>query len=498
MNFLFKINFKKSLIVFVCFLIVALFIIFAYYSYPVPAGDSIFYLAPAVQFAAKGTLISPLYPSEWIMDKVVDPLGMKRFLYYPPLFPIVLSYLMPEATPQGIFVAIAILNIVVISLSALLFYKIATRKTVLSWSGVFLIVVALLALVASLAETGRPEVLARLWVVLGTLVPFYISKKYDWIFYSTFLGLMFATHPAGGIFSILILGIVLGARYAFKDFTLRGGAILFVSSFVSLSAITLGPFGIGETLGGIFRHAIAVTQVTQKFLTFSNIFNYFIVSPTAPFYGLIVLLVLIAGIYFYRKYRDHLVSPRFVFLCAALLVFLLGKAILLGHAFYPSLFTPLSFSILIYFFLEKGILQKVAIIVTFMLVVTGIMRTTILFPFFIRQDSTLEQARTHFAELIRPYLGSNAKIAVTGGFWSLTENYKNVYPYNTWPEKPKENTALVFFQQRYSSMLNPPEIAGCSLISDKFSREIPKVFGVKLANTMPDYGYAVYNCLKKL
>jgi len=460
-----------------------------------------YYLAPAVQFAAKGLLISPLYPSDWMMNNIVDLSGMKRFLYYPPLFPLLLSYLMPEATPQGNFIAVEILNIAVMFSSALLFYKIATKKNDLSWPKVFLIILFLITLASTVAETGRPELLARLWVALGALVYFYVPKKYDWFCWGILLGLMFATHPAGGIFSIFVLGMLLGISLKPREIILKGSAIFFLGILIFLSVIALGPFSIGETFGGIFRHTIAVnhivSQSTQKFFTFSNMLNYFIISPTAPFYGLVMLLTIVAGIYFYRKYWRHLISPRFVFLCTALLIFFLGQAILLGHAFYPSLFAPLSFSILIYFFLEKGIFKKIAVVVVFGLITTGILRTVALFPFFLKQRASLTEARVRFAELTKPFSESNAKIAVTGGFWSLTENYKNVYPYNTWPEKPKENTALLFFQQRYSGMLTPPEITGCNLISDKFSREIPKIFGVKLANTMPGYGYAVYNCLKK-
>ncbi|MDP2704172.1 MAG: hypothetical protein Q8P01_03030 [bacterium] len=497
MNPLFKIDLKKSFIVFTCLIVIALFLVFAYSVYPVPGGDSIFYLAPAVQFAARGTLISPFY-SEWLMDKIVDPSGMKRFLYYPPLFPLAVSALMPQATPQGALIAIALINIAVIALSILLFYKVATRKESLDWKKVFLIVIALLALASSLTETGRPETLARLWVALGALVYFYAHKKYDWVFYGILLGLMFATHPAGGIFSIFILGMVFGATLKLKDVFLKGSATFFLGFLVFLGVIILGPFGISETIGGIFRHIITlnhiIAQLPQKFFTPSNMFKYFIAFPTAPFYAFVMLLVPVAGIFFYRKYRKCLVSTWLVLVCAAMLVYLFGKAISLGHAFYTTLFAPLIFSIFIYLFLESGRFWKSVTITVLLLVATGFLRTTLLFPFFLKQGVTLEEARAHFARLTRPYEGKNVLFGVTGGLWTLTENYEKVYSYNTWPDKPKERTALVFFQQRYSGMLTPPPVDGCALTYDSFSKSVPKIFGVKLGNTMPGYGYAVYDC----
>ena len=133
----------------------------------------------------------------------------------------------------------------------------------------------------------------------------------------------------------------------------------------------------------------------------------------------------------------------------------------------------------------------------FILVATGFLRTTLLFPFFLKQGAALEEARAHFAELVRPLESEDALIGVTGGLWTLTENYEKVYAYNTWPEKPKEKTALVFFQQRYSGMRTPSAIDGCTLTYDSFSGSLPQIFGIKLGNTMPGYGYAVYDCLNK-
>ena len=127
-DFLKLFDFKKIAIIFACLFIAALFLVFALNAYPVPAGDSQFFLVPAVQFAHNGTLISPLFPSEWEMDLLIDPSGMRRFLFYPPLFPLAVSFLMPVASALGVFTALAFLNIAVVAFSAFAFYKIATLK----------------------------------------------------------------------------------------------------------------------------------------------------------------------------------------------------------------------------------------------------------------------------------------------------------------------------------------------------------------------------------
>lgn len=480
-------------------MISVLLLVFAYYAYPVPAGDSLYFVVPAVQFKEKGELTSPLYPSEWMMDKIIDPSGAKQFLFYPPLFPLVTSALSPEATPRGALIAIAFINIAVVWLSALLLYKVANKRGKHSWQKTLIMLLVLVALASSLAENGRPEVLARLWLVMGCLVPLYVPKKYAYIFYGILLGLMFATHPPAGIFSLLALGIAFGATYTFKDVILQGSKILSIGFVTALGGIALGPFSIRETVEGTFRHAVTVSHIvageTQKWLTPSNFFHNYIVSPTAPWYGLVALLILISGIFFYRKYRVRMVSPLISLVSAVALAYAMGKiTYTIGHNFYLTLFAPLIFLVFAKLFLEGNIAWKGLTVFVCVLVTTGFIRTTLLFPFFLQQGATLEEARADFAELARPLEGKDGLIGVTGGLWTLSEDYEKVYAYNTWPERPKEKTALVFFQQRYSGIRTPPAIEGCARTYDSFSRDLPRIFGVKLGNTMPGYGYAVYDC----
>ncbi|GEM_PF-7088194 len=498
--FLEKTSSKEVIIFLFCLAIGIIFIVFAWNAYPVPAGDSSFFIVPAVQFAHNGVLKSPLYPSDLMIDKIIDPTGARRFLFYPPLFPLLVSALMPQATPVGAFVAIAIINITVIWLSALLFFRVATRRGDLNWPKVFVIILALIALASSLAENGRPEVLARLWVVLLALVPFYISKKYDWIFYGILLGLMFATHPAAGIISMVVLGIAFGVTTKFERIILKGSTILAITYFVSLSIIALGPFSVRETIYGTYKNAIVEVHQfeveAQKLFKLSNLFDQYIASPVAPFYGVVLLALIVSGAYLLWKFRKRFASPPIVWLSVLALTYILEKITYsTGHVFYITLFAPVIFSILIYLFSEAKIFLRFGIALLFALVATGFLRTALLFPSFLRQEASLNDARSYFTESTSPYKDEDVKIGVTGGLWALTEDYGKVYSYNTWPDKPKENTALVFFEQRYTGMLTPPRVEGCNLAYDKFSRELPKVFGVKLGNTMPGYGYAVYKCL---
>lgn len=500
-----KCNAKKITVIAVCAVISGLLLIFALQAYPVPAGDSMFFLAPAVQFAKSGDLANPIDPVGWPIMNAVDPSGMKRFLFHPPLFQLVLNFLMPEASPQGALIAVSFINIAVVWFTALLLYKGATRKTKLHWRGVGVIAAALVALAASLTETGRPEIVGRLWVVLGALVLLYVPKKYNWIPLGILLGLMFATHAAAGVFSIFIVGLALSIALPFREIVVKGSAMLCIAFFTALGGILLGPYGIRETIEGAFAYAMVIMnsigQEGLRLFTLSNLLNYYIFSQAAPFYGLVVLLLFISGVFLCWKYRKRVASPLVAGICAIAIAYSIGKIMYtIGHTYYITLFAPVICLVFVYFFFETKRVGQWTTILVFALVATGFARTALLFPFFIQQGQGLKEARAHIAKVIQPYENENVEFGIGGGSgggaWYFFDDYKNVYPY-VLPEKPKEKTALIVVQQRYSGKLTPPEVPGCAIKDDAFSKETPKMFGIKLGNTMPGYGYAVYDCLKK-
>ncbi len=504
MNLFANINFKKLVVIGALALTASLFLVFSFNAYPVPAGDSQFFVVPAIQYRAGAIMASPLFPSEWEIDLILDPTGQRRFLFYPPFFPLIVSYLSYEASPVAAFLAIALINIAVLCLFFILMYYTVIRnkfsKNNFDWLSVFMMIFGLFALASSLAENGRPEVLARLWVILGLFVYYFSGKKFDWFCYGILLGLMFVTHPPAAIFSILILGILFGVENKSKDALFKISATTLLSVAFGLLLIGVGPFDAKETIDGTFINALLVkhgaSQTNDSWYTVSNLISHYLASPIAPFYGIALILFSIASFYFFKTRKDKIKSMIVVLVSFLLLVLVIYKIVVpLGHMFYFALFSPIIFLVVISFSLESKRWLKILTILVFFLVSTGFLRTTALFPYFLKQDAGLDDARANYLKLVNDYKGQKFLVGITGGLWTLTEDYKNVYSYNFWPEKPKENTSLIFFQQRYSGMINPPEIKGCSIISNSFSNELPKIFGYKLSNTMPGYGYSAYSCM---
>lgn len=499
MGLLGKLGLKEIILILVCLAIAALLLVFAHNAYPVPGGDSVFFLVPALQLSNEGVLANPLFSDEQNINSI-DPSGMKKFLIYPPLFPLILNHGMAGASPIDIFVTIAILNIFTLWLCAWAFYRAAKKDGNLDWPKFCAVILGLLALASGLVGgSGRPEILSSLWVALGILVFFHVGKKYDWLLYGILSGLMFATHLTGGIIAFLALGTMLATRLRAKEALSRFSGIVLISFPVFLSAIAIGPFGVRETILGTVRNALAVSSgyaaQFSEWFTVSKFVQYYILSPVTPFYAFVVILLLVSGWYFYKKYRPQIASPALFGLCVfSLLIMLASMIYSVGHIFYLLIFAPIIFLGFIRYFSESGIFPKAVVITVLFLVSTAFLRMAILFPPFLDGEPSFAQARETFSKASREHAGGNLKIGVTGSLWSLSEDYKNMYIYNAWPKKPKEGATLVFFQQKYSGLSAPLEIAGCIVSENRFSPDASKFLGVKLGNTPPGYNYAVYKC----
>ncbi len=492
-------DFKKLVVAVFVLACAVLLVLFALLAYPVPGGDSGFFLVPALQLANAGVLTNPLFINEQAM-RIIDPSGQKRFLFNPPLYPLLLNHGMIGASPWDIFLSIAILSSLVIGASALALYRMAARVGSLTWPALSAVLLALLALASGLVgSSGRPEILASLWVALGILVFLHGNRRHDWILFGFLGGLMLSTHLVSGILALLVLGALFAARYQPRETLARFSGAALVELLTFTAVVSLGPFGVWETVRGAVINA---SQVSSGYAEqFSNLFtpsqflHYYFLSPATPFYGLVVLLVFVSSVFFYRRYRVRIVSPFLFKLAAVGLVLAVGSILYsVGHVFYLVAFAPLLFLGFLRYFWEGGAAPKVAVLVVLALVATGIVRIILLFPVYLQATPTLSEARGVFRAASQQSSIQGLRIGVTGSFWTLSEDYDRMYLYNTYPEKPREDTALIFFQQRYSGLRTPPEIAGCVLIENRFSSTPPHVLGVPLGNTMPGYAYAAYQC----
>ena len=492
-----RINAKLAVIMIVCVFISAFFLLSAHYVYPAAGGDSLFFTQPAVNFASGQGLRIPLFVEEWGIDQIIDTTGQRRFLHYPPLYPMLLGYLTRFPSPQGVFTVIALINAAIVALSSFIFYKAATYGKSLNWFAVFLISLSLFGIATSVDESGgRPEILARLFFTLGLASVLFFKPKWQWLILGTLLGLLGATHPVGSLMAAVLVVVFFSAKHKYKKAILYSVGSSLIALLVFVAVIFIGPYSLTDTLGAMMRmgsflnHYIGANEALNPKIFFTN----YVIDSSVPFLFFVVLMFFAAAIATYRKKKALIASP-ILFLLSSLafsaiifwLMFYIG-----GHQFYVAIFSPLLYGAIIYYATRKGVFMKILTVFIVLLSTLGIARDIILFPFFLERGLPLEKARAEFNEAQLKY-GERTYFGVTSAFWTLSENYKQMYTYYNWPEAPKKNTNVIFWQQAYSGRRTPPVIDGCKIIKDTFNAP-PKIFGLKFGNSLLDYAYAEYEC----
>lgn len=467
--------------------IAASFLLFAHHVYPVPTSDSYSFLPPALLLEAGRGLRNPL--SE--LARSLDPQGA-RYLQYPPLFQGALALLMGSATARAAWLALAAINVANVLLTALLLARVARRdgiaapaRTPLLWASLLGAATALLG-----AQAGRPEVLATTWALLSAHLHLLLPPERAWPAAGLLLGLMAATHPMGA----LLLGLLTVALYAVRLPLLpalaRSAGTLGTGLALFAAVLAAGPFGLADSLAGMFHHA---TLVFGRRPSGGDLKTYWITNPGATFYALPYLWLPAALAWRAALGRGVPVrSPRL--LAAALLPVLAitwSAGVRTPELVYNLLlFAPLVFAGIVHLASGSRRLSGAAAVAHGASAI-GYLRAVVLFGFFLYQGVPLDEAR---AGLRRTWTEGEL-VAVTPSLWVAAEEYDRmiVFPFGAGEAPPRGDVAMV--QQNYSGRIEPPDLPGFALIEDRFVHRRCEIFGVPLARTTPGYGFALYRRL---
>jgi hypothetical protein len=444
--------------------------------FPVPSGDSHAFVPPALLLKAGGGLRNPISD----LTRRLDPTGQARYLQYPPLFPWILSRLMPRPTPSAAFLAIAGLNAVNVILCALLFARSARS---LPWAAAM----ALLGIATLLAgeQTGRPEVLATLWVLLAIHLHLALPLKRSWLPVGVILGLLGATHPVGALLLGLLAVLAYAARLPTGRALRMASGTLAVSLAVFAGVLAASPFGLHETLEGIRRHGGAVAARSSQ----GTLMPYWITNPGGTLYALPYLLLI--ALLAWRAARREL-PVRSPALFAAAFLPLLAVAWRTGIqipelSYNVLLFAPAVFAANLRLAGGgEGTWTSRGTALVHGLTGLGYLRQLVLFGLFLTQGIPLAEARGGFQRL-----PVDARVAVTPSLWVVAEDYERmtVFPL---AEGPRPGAGAVMIQQSYTGLTSPPPLPGYHLLEDRFLPRPAILLGARVANTVPGYGYAIY------
>lgn len=482
---------KKALIATTALLIAGTFITFGWHTYPAFSGDAPVFIPTAIQLAAG---------EDWAND--IHP-----FLYPAPLFPMVVSWLMPAPTPQDAFFTLSIFSAVNVLLCGLVFYRVAVwGGSPLTWYDALLVVGSLGGMATWLVPgSGRPEAFASLLVLTGVVAFLYWKKRWRtgwlWVLLGVLLGLMMASSPNGTVLFALLILMFCSLLYQGRQWWRRVGAVLGVPSVALGIVLLLYPARVAGMLSGVL--ATGYHLLTPAYLVSPrySIFYYYVTEPQAFCYGFVLLFSLGGSMHLLYREWEKVASPRRVlFFLTLFLCFAYYTAIRQPNRRYNLLlFASVFFALGIYYvsFLERSGLMRArvtggAYVVLAMIAAAGFLRNVAVFPIYLRHGTSLKQARAQFEQLGILQGEETEVLAVGPTMWALSEQYGSMR-YCTHPERCGEGIKWFIAQQQFSGRKEPrSRIGDYGLKRDFFVPVTPRLFGIKLANSMHGYSFAVY------
>ncbi len=494
--------FPKILLLFISFIL----LLFSYFAYPVVRGDSIFFIPAAINVAQGKGLINELGYLSLILDKFHG----QDFIYYPPLFPLILAKLSYQPTLQGIYFSsaiIAIFSLFLLYIIINIFRKKLAHAPDIKFKGI-LSIILIGHSTGYITGNMRPELLSKFILLTFIYLNIILFKRKHFfiIVNAVLLGITLLIH----IYHALIFALLLALYYSIRFRCLEWLKYIFTTAFISIMLFILGvmalsPFGLLRNLSGIYSHIKLIQGINIHLEKISpNLFLGFNLLDTGYFFYLPIALLFLGIVIFSTYTYWDVIRTKSIFLVILVLSIYLIYIVptLREFPYYLYLMIPLIYiGIFVFIFYFK--LSKFLFSITLFLLILpmgGFLREVVLFPFFLTQGVSLEKARTDYAllrsqntELIK----NDEKIGITISLWPLTYNFSELAS-DDMIKKTQLKIPYFLKQQIYSgNSILKESYNSCILIHNNFVNESTRIFGIKLANNIPGYSFATYDCKKK-
>ena len=502
---------KKIAVYSSLFFIIAVLFAFTLYAYPVMGGDSIYYTATAINHKLGHGLVNQLSP----MFLVGDPSGAGRFLVFPPLYPLLLSALMPEGTPQAAYMAMFVIYTLTIFIAAYIYRKLIIpdwQKA--SWYRIAIFSFSLFSLAAvTIFYPGRPETLIRLLVIVALFGFLHPQKKWLSLLLGAIFGLIIATHPGPAI----LFGPLIGVFFALYRPSEKAIKLTFLSFIVALfiffMVTELFGYGFLETTRGVFNQffrlnsglspteyitgdqpSVISNQFSLNKESFLRVLMNLTVSRNAPFQGLIITSSIICLLFFYRRSKNKIAGQVGLYLFGLVaFAFLFTLLVQKQNLSYVFALSPLWILIVAYYAanLANVKILKFAALAVIMLSSMTFFHRLALFPFFLKSGMPLERARATFEQLS---LDTNERIGVDGTIWPISENYNQMYLWGHSEDVEYPTTTIIMREGLNGWTELPSKWSYCRKKNDFSTGKKPEIFDLPLANAIPGYAFSVYDC----
>ncbi|WP_395732786.1 hypothetical protein [Prosthecobacter sp.] len=464
--------------------------------WPLVCTDAVAYWPPIIHGNERGEFNNPT----WKAAVFYDPQGLPRLTYHGFLLQWIGRHLGGQTYP-GIYKVIGYFAFVAMVVFATCLTMILARKKGPSsgWRIAYLTCLPLAIGHLFLGVFSRPESLVMVWAVLLCAV---LIGETDWtprkaVITGVLLGFCGLTSPVSSI----LIGSLVAMIAAFKLPPVQMSNWLFLAACTALSSgamIFFGgyPFDFRDWVCGNLNHA-------QRAVWSSGVADYavYFLKETRHIglYPLFLASILIFS--FNRPFKDSLNISQFILRVGSLVFFA-------GACWYFAIREPA----------RTYNLQALA---PFMLTLTGNWIVTskreitlkFLTPLFFVSLALIACSLVFARNVILFHHADGHGISYSKATEALThcldtskESVDVSMQFITLSSSPKIRGAAMVSQieseyfmlaQTYSGLTSPPNIAGYELVYDSFSQEVPRILGVKIANTPGSYNFAIYRRLGK-
>ena len=465
-----KFNLKTTII-----FIVFLYILYSFNGYPLLTNDTTYFLPTSFEIKYQHSLTNTFYNGGFNNGN--------KFLFYPPLFPAVISVLLLFDHVSILFLSINFINILSLLFVGriILFLNKSEKINLLT----FLYVIACVSYLSP--SYSRPELLVNL-IYYSFLLSHLENFNARYFIHGALLVLCGLTSPINAIYLCLIGLLVMIYKYEISLNNILKiciGAII-----VALSFYILYPYKIVDLLNTMKIHAANSISNRNDTYTLAQFLKYHILNPFGSF-GIIIMATatfIVGKSILISKHPLKLISI-FLFITLFILFTYFGfRSIFLSYNIYSLI--PFALFI-IYYFSQTNKTLKFNKLATLLFTTASISFLYTIATFTIASTQnpiSIDKIKKEISPIL---MSNNKSIAFTPSFWPIFKSPATKCKYEIYTNN-NATTDFILMQQYATGLQKPQLIPGYELVVNKFDKPFLVFDIIKVYNYKPFYQYALF------
>ena len=434
------------------------------------------------------------------LGETLDP-GRRRFIYHGFILQLLLAHILP-ANDTAIRLVELLGGIVVLyTLLTAGLIRLVLARTCPFTHGLALatgLTVAAIGTVAS-ANAARPEVFAGVVVTLACLATLRVgqnSSRIAILFHGVAVGVIGLTSPLSGVMAAFLAVMYQAWANGSIWRTIISSAVVGGIAVATAGALfTFFPFPVPDWVTAVRAHGRIAPYGT---ISPGGMVYGLVANPILPGFGGFVAVGFAVGCRTVLRWRGAIGSPwLFATAFFGLSVLLLATSLGIGAKHYN--FLPVIPPMIAVGFATLADRPRwlLALGGAAGVVSMGLVRSALVCVAFQSDGVSLREARAAFAAI---GLSPEVSVGCDGSAFYLIDDYHAARGIRRdWPNYPTNglNLDYLVIGQQASGWITPPSFEGYDLIANHFVEHPPRVLGIRIGNTMPGYGFAVYKRMSR-